>query len=113
MREPSPKFYFYNRFESDRDFVLNQMRYIPADKKQEVSDTFDNIMLSKQIPITQRRYQAKKYLTDLAKMYYKERTPEALDRHREEMKRMEQEAKKKAPAYNGPSIIDMAEGKKK
>lgn len=58
--------YYYQRCggESDRDWILTRMFYLPNDKRKEVADHYEDLYRSK------GRKEANTYLQNIAKPYY-------------------------------------------
>lgn len=67
MRE-YPLYYFHNSKQSDRDWIISKMRFIPAEKRDEVSKEYERIYLSGHFLKT--RKQANEYLQKVARSYY-------------------------------------------
>ena len=65
----TPKFWMYRRKKSDRIWIENQMKYVPADKQQEVSDQYERILRSDPAHIWNSRDKANSYLLAVAREY--------------------------------------------
>lgn len=63
----SPKFYHYKKDESDRDWVLQRMAYIPIEIQEEVANNYEKLFLE----TGSGRRAANTYLNDTAKEQYK------------------------------------------
>lgn len=64
--DPYPKFYYCKLGVSDRDWILSRIAVIPKDKKQEVSNHYTKLFLSKK---SSARKDANTYLNNEAKKY--------------------------------------------
>lgn len=81
-----PKWYFYRGHCNDLDFIKARMSHIPKEKQQSVSDEYERLFCDNQ-PVAKAagRKQANEYLHSVAKQYRQERTPDALERHKQQM----------------------------
>jgi len=59
-----PRFYFYGRFGSDRDWIFSRMAVIPQDKQQSVADKYEQLYKTK---TPDHRKNANTYLQEMAK----------------------------------------------
>ena len=85
----TPKFYFCRAGVSDRCKIEACMRHIPEDKQQQVSDEYERRYLKNgHVNVSEAREEANKWLGDVARSYKLERSPDALQRHLDNMKEM-------------------------
>lgn len=106
-----PKWYYYRAGESDRTFIETRMRHIPADIQSEVCEKYESLyMQNGHIHVKDGRKEANTYLHELARKYQRERSPDALQRHHDEMERLSSESKSKT-AKRGAQMPSTSEGK--
>ena len=85
----TPKFYFCRAGVSDRYKIEACMRHVPEGKQQEVSDEYERRYLKNgHVNVSEAREEANKWLGDVARKYKGERSPDALQRHLDNMKEM-------------------------
>lgn len=105
-----PKWYFYRGHCSDLEFIKARMSHIPKELQQSVSDEYERLFCNgKPVAMARGRKQANEYLHELAKKYRQERSPGALDRHRQQMIEMSDTKKQakqssSAVAYKGRGL---------
>jgi len=61
-----PRFYFYGRYDSDREWILKMMWHIPLECKKEISDEYERLYKAKEnggrkVANTYLHTQAKKF----------------------------------------------------
>lgn len=93
-----PKWYYYRAGESDLEFIEVRMRHIPKHLREKVSDEYERLYLQNgHIHVKDGRKAANTYLHELARKYQCERSPDALQRHHEEMTRLSSKQENKPP----------------
>ncbi len=103
----TPKFYFCRAGVSDRYKIEACMRHIPESKQQQVSDEYERRYLKNgHVNVSGAREEANKWLGDVARKYKGERSPDALQRHLDNMKEMVGNGgnERKAPTSSG--VVD-------
>lgn len=104
-----PKWYFYRGHCSDLDFIKARMSHIPKEKQQGVSDEYERLFCDNQpVAMAVGRKQANEYLHELAKQYRQERSPDALDRHKQQM--IEMSGNKKPVKHSNNSVAYKGRG---
>lgn len=98
-----PKWYYYRAGKSDRGFIEVRMSHIPADKQKEVADEYERLYgVNGYRTVKEGRRAANEYLHNLARQYQKERSPDSLQRHLDNMRTMVEKPKvKKVPTSSG------------
>lgn len=95
-----PKWYFYRGHCSDLDFIKARMSHIPKEKQQAVADEYEKLFCDgKPVAKAAGRKKANEHLHNLAKQYRQERSPGALERHKQQMIEMS-DAKKQVKQIN-------------
>ena len=85
----TPKFYFCRGGVSDRKDIERCMIHIPEGKQQQVCDEYERrYLMNGHINVSEARERANKWLGDVARKYKDERSPDALQRHLDNMKDM-------------------------
>ena len=104
-----PKWYFYRGHCSDLDFIKARMSHIPKEKQQSVADEYERLFCDNQpVAMAAGRKKANEYLHGLAKQYRQERSPDALDRHKQQM--IEMSGTKKPVKQSNSSVAYKGNG---
>lgn len=101
-----PKWYFYRGHCNDLDFIKARMSHIPKEKQQSVSDEYERLFCDGQ-PVAKAagRKKANEYLHNIAKQYRQERSPDALERHKQQMIEMSDTKKKVKQGANSVAYV--------
>lgn len=62
-----PKYYFYRNGESDRDWILKMMNFIPEEHKDKIASRYERIYRDQK---GQNRKRAQKFLHRVARFFY-------------------------------------------
>jgi hypothetical protein len=103
----TPKFYFCRGGASDRKDIEKCMVHIPSDKQQQVSDEYERrYLMNGHVNVSEAREEANKWLGDVACKYKDERSPDALQRHLDNMKEMVGKGGSEGKTPTSSGVID-------
>jgi hypothetical protein len=110
------RYHYRNQADSDKNFILQRMVFIPEHIKDRVSNEYERLFGSGS---RDERKAANTYLNDEAKKFHNERSASSLDAHREKMESMTKSnqvikvdsASIKPPVAGRKTIAGFIEGK--